>query len=302
MSEDLRQLAESILSDITSDTSIANILLKTKVFAAKIGDKDLLEWVSNELNGYEDNIPEYRIIDAGVKIDVQIGFREEKNFNYPVEMIKEKKIRDRLYHMPIHNSISEIENLGSDEDSYVSQEIPALIWYEHMRDCINGNIQRAYQYSSIRYVKGIIIKVKSLLLDYLLKISENEEIQFNSLIKKEMPTTVNNISASVINTGNGSISTGSVTTIIGNNNSLNIDQINELSEIIKKLDLIMSEIHSDEYQEVSNDIKSELQKEAPSKNFLKRCFQAICSFASEVSAEVIANQITPLIATAISLL
>lgn len=53
MDENIKNLAESILSDITSDVSIANILLKAKVFAAKYNDKDLLKWVANELRGYE---------------------------------------------------------------------------------------------------------------------------------------------------------------------------------------------------------------------------------------------------------
>lgn len=62
MNESTKQLAESILSDITSDASIAIILLKSKVFAAKNNDKELLEWVELELKGYEQNPPEYRII------------------------------------------------------------------------------------------------------------------------------------------------------------------------------------------------------------------------------------------------
>ena len=57
MDENIKNLAESILSDITSDVSIANILLKAKVFAAKYNDKDLLIWVANELRVYEKNRP-----------------------------------------------------------------------------------------------------------------------------------------------------------------------------------------------------------------------------------------------------
>ncbi len=35
MNEDLRQLAESILTDLTQDAPIANAMLKAKVFAVK---------------------------------------------------------------------------------------------------------------------------------------------------------------------------------------------------------------------------------------------------------------------------
>ena len=76
MDENIKKLAESILSDITSDASIANILLKAKVFATKYHDNDLQKWVANELRGYENNLPKYRIIDAGVKVDIHMGFQE----------------------------------------------------------------------------------------------------------------------------------------------------------------------------------------------------------------------------------
>lgn len=303
MAKDLKTLAESILSDITSDVAITNILLKTKVFAAKIGDKELLECVSNELNGYKDAPPEYRIINAGVKVDIHRGSQEILGYTYPVDMVKDEKIRDRLYHIAIHNPISEIESIGkSDESGSINLDIPTWIWNNHMQHCINGYIQRAYQYVSITSVRSVLVFIKSLLIDYFLKISDNEEIKFNSLIKKEMPTTINNINASIVNTGDGTISTGSVTTVIGNNNTVDTLHVKDLSEIMQKLDALMAESNSEEYNEISADIKSELEKKAPSGKLLKRCFQAIGGLVSGVLSGVAANQLTPLITSALSML
>lgn len=303
MNESLKKLGESILSDITSDVSIANILLKTKVFAAKNKDKDLLEWVELELRGYESNPPEYRIIDAGVKVDIHKGFQEVIGYTYPIDMVKDEKIRKRLSHIPVFNSISEIEEMGKKNDSgTIHLDVPTWIWYHHMGHCINGDIQRAYQFGSLSAIRNILVSVKSLLIDYFLKISDNEDIQFSSLIKKDTVANVTNITASIVNTGAGSVMTGDVTTVIGNNNSINPQTANNLQEIIQKLDEIMQPQDNEEYKELSADVAIELKKELPSKKFLKRCFQAIGGLANGVTGEVIANQLTPLVSAALSML
>lgn len=303
MNESTKQLAESILSDITSDASIANILLKSKVFAAKNNDKELLEWVELELKGYAQNPPEYRIIDAGVKIDIHRGFQEVLGYTYPIDMIKDKKIRERLSHIPVCNSITEIEEMGKKDDSgTLHLEVPTWIWYHHMGHCINGDIQRAYQFGSLSAIRNILVSVKSLLIDYFLKISDNEDIQFASLIKKEPVTTVTHITAGIVNTGEGNINAGDVTTIIGNNNTINPQITKELQSIIQKIDDIMKLHDDDEYKELSADVAVELKKEIPSRKFLKRCFQAIGGLANGIAGGVITNQVTPFVTAALALL
>lgn len=303
MDENIKKLAESILSDITSDVSIANILLKTKVFAAKIGDKELLEWVELELKGYEQNPPEYRIIDAGVKVDIHRGFQEILGYTYPIDMVKEEKIRKRLSHIPVFNSITEIEEMGKNDDSgTIHLDVPSWIWYHHMGHCINGDIQRAYQFGSLSAIRNILVSVKSLLIDYFLKISDNEDIQFSSLIKKNAVTNVTNITAGIVNTGAGNVTAGDVTTVIGNNNTINPQTANKLQEIIQKIDVIMEAHDNEEYKELSADIAIELKKEVPSKKFLKRCFQAIGGLTSGIASGVIANQVTPYVAAALAML
>lgn len=303
MDENIKNLAESILSDITSDVSIANILLKAKVFAAKYNDKDLLIWVANELRGYEKNPPEYRIIDAGVKVDIHKGFQEILGYTYPIDMVQDEKIRRRLSHIAVFNSITEIEEMGKKDDSgTIHVEVPTAIWYYHMGRCINGDIQRAYQFASLSAIKNILFSVKSLLIDYFLKISDNEDIQFGSLIKKDHVTNVTNITASIVNTGDGTVNASDVTTVIGNNNTINPQTAYELQEIIQKIDEIMKPQDDEEYKELSADVAVELKKEVPSKKFLKRCFQAIGGLANGIASGVIANQVTPYVASALALL
>lgn len=303
MDDNIKKLAESILSDITSDVSIAKILLKTRVFAAKIGDKELLEWVELELKGYDQNPPEYRIIDVGVKVDIHRGFQEVLGYTYPIDMVKEEKIRKRLSHIPVFNSITEIEEMGKNDDSgTIHLDVPTWIWYHHMGHCINGDIQRAYQFGSLSAIKNILVSVKSLLIDYFLKISDNEDIQFSSLIKKNAVTNVTNITVGIVNTGAGNVTAGDVTTVIGNNNIISPQTANNLQEVIQKIDEIMEAHDNEEYKELSADVAIELKKEVPSKKFLKRCFQAIGGLTSGIASGVIANQVTPYVAAALAML
>lgn len=303
MDDNIKKLAESILSDITSDVSIAKILLKTRVFAAKIGDKELLEWVELELKGYDQNPPEYRIIDVGVKVDIHRGFQEVLEYTYPIDMVKEEKIRKRLSHIPVFNSITEIEEMGKNDDSgTIHLDVPTWIWYHHMGHCINGDIQRAYQFGSLSAIKNILVSVKSLLIDYFLKISDNEDIQFSSLIKKNAVTNVTNITVGIVNTGAGNVTAGDVTTVIGNNNIISPQTANNLQEVIQKIDEIMEAHDNEEYKELSADVAIELKKEVPSKKFLKRCFQAIGGLTSGIASGVIANQVTPYVAAALAML
>lgn len=301
MNDNLQQLAESILTDLTQDAPIANTMLKAKIFAFKKNDKDLQAWIEHELDGYEENLPKYRLLDAGVKVDIHRGFQQVLDYNYPVDMVKNEKVRERLLHLPIHGAISEVEELSTKSDEGTIQlDIPTSIWYHHMRHCINGDIQRAYQIATVASVKQIIVKVKSLLIDYFLKIDKGESLSFLSLIKKETPTM--QIIAGIVNTGSGSVTTNGATIVSGASISINKDNIPELQCILSRIEEIMKSHNSDDYKEISEELKTEIKKDNPSRNIIKRGLQAINGIASGIVSGVIANQVSPLVTSAIALL
>lgn len=91
---DFKTLAENILSDLMGSASISDILLKTKIFASKKGDNELLKWVEHELNGYENEPPKYRIIPAGVKVLVFQPFKGTARVDFPSEIIMNEKISE----------------------------------------------------------------------------------------------------------------------------------------------------------------------------------------------------------------
>jgi hypothetical protein len=62
-------MISDIIESLLADSELTKPLLKTLVFARRIGNEDLASWVSNELNGYPDskNLPGYRFAKTNVQ-------------------------------------------------------------------------------------------------------------------------------------------------------------------------------------------------------------------------------------------
>lgn len=302
---DFKQLAENILDDIMSNKSISDILLKTKIFAAKKNDVDLLEWVTHELEGYQDAPPKYRILNSYLIVYVHVPYSGISKIRFPTEIIQHEGIRERLSLMPFHDSISEIEAISSSnmDSSDVCMKVPVFA-YDYMNPFVNGTINDSYQCVTKASVCQIVTVVKSLLIDFLLKFSNEENIDFNSFIKtKQIMIQTNNITAGIVNMGAGSVNAQGATTIVGDNNTIANDSKDELRSIIEAIDKIaMNAVDHKEYDAIASDIRIELANETPKKSFLKRCFQAIPTVLGSISSDVIANQLQPYIAQAIALL
>ncbi len=304
----ISDIAQKILSDIMNDASLSGIMLKTKIFAVKNSDKDLLEWVSNELKGYNDRPPLYRIIDCGVKVDVHRGFQEVLGFEYPVEMIKDEKIRERVSHIALQQPISEIEELIKDAEmtNTIHVPLPVSIWHYHMGHCITGQIQRAYQFATIASVKNILVVIKSMLIDYFLKIDNNEEIDFSSIMRKDASLT--NIThnttynAAIVNTGDGNVEAHQITNIANGDVILNDNIKHELKAIIDNIKHIVEQVDSPDLRDIIKEADEEIQKPKTKIKIVKRCLQAMKGLSYEVGVSVIADQLSSLLTKALSIL
>lgn len=306
MSE-IKDIAERILSDLMHDAPLTNILLKTKIYASINNDNELFEWIESELNGYNGSLPPYRILDAGVKVDIHRGFQIVNNFEYPIDMVADKKIRERLYHLPVHLSISEIEEFSNSVESPTIQiDVPVAIWHHHMGHCISGDIQRAYQYATVVSLRKILVSVKSLLIDYFLKKNNDESFNFAQLMRKdEKDTIVDNrtiYTAAVINTGTGSVHASNVANIVGENNTITFDAKNELQNIIEKVEELLQPIMTGECNELISEIKEEVSSVRPKPKILKRGLQALKGIVSDVATSVVSQQVISLIGQALALL
>lgn len=306
MSE-LKDIAEVIISDIMSDKALSDIMLKIKIYAVKQKNKEMLAWANNEINGYENKPPKYRVLDAGVGVDIHRGFNEVLGFSYPTELIEDKGIRDRVIHMAIHQSIAEIEQLCKKEDEdEIHMVIPTQIWYNHMRHCINGDIERAYQFASISSLKSILVKVKSFLIDYFLDEDKKEEINFCDLLGSRTNPT-NNITnvygTNVVNNGSGSISSNDTNTIInGDSNELRVNDITGIEDIVRSIRRIAEKSNDEDLLSILKKIELELKSKSPSHNKIKNFFTDMKTFVSNVGSNIAASKLIPLLNKALSLL
>ena len=78
-----------------------------------------------------------------------------------------------------------------------------------------------------------------------------------------------------------------------------IDNTAKLQDILKQLNEIIG-TENEDYNEISSELEEELAKPKPSKNIIKRCFQAIKGLTSDIVSEVLANQCSDLIQSALS--
>lgn len=258
----LKQIAENILADIMNDKPVATILLKAKIFATKKNDIKFLSWINNELNGYKDNLPDYRKLQSGIRVDIHRGFQVVTNFTYPVELIKDKSIRMLLDVFPINVPISSVEDISKSDSDTIQMEIPVNIWYHHMNHCISGEIQRAYRLTNISGVKNIIVAVKNIIVDYMLKYGENENINFESIMEstqKEIVMNNTTYNAAIVNTGSGNITATNTTNIIGNKNTINPQTKEELCNIMSQIKELLASDDS-ELKEVVFEIESEISQ------------------------------------------
>ncbi len=301
---DLKELAENILMDLTNNGSISDILLKTIIFASKKGDIELLAWVSKELNGYEEEKPpRYRILNCGLKVGVFVPSRGTARVDFPIDMIENENVRNRLSSLPCHMSITKIDNLCKDasNDGTIRVKVPVYA-YHFFFEFINGDIQDTYQYTTTAALSQILFDLKSVFIDSLLNVSSEEDINFNTFIKTNpQMITINNNSV-IMNTDSGDINAQGATVVTGDNNTIGADNKQELLKILAEIDKIATAQPNTDYDEVSKDIKSELQKEHPNKKVLKRFFSAIPTFLSGVASSITGNGITELIKYALTLL
>lgn len=300
----LKQIAENILADIMNEKPVATILLKAKIFATKKNDIKFLSWINNELNGYEGNLPDYRKLQSGIRVDIHRGFQMATNFTYPIEMIKDKLIRKLLDVFPINVPISAVEDISKSDSDTIHMEIPVNIWYHHMNHCISGEIQRAYRSTNISGVKNIIVAVKNIIVEYMLKYGENENINFESIMESKQNEIVMNkttYNAAIINTGRGNITATNTTNIVGNENIINSQTKEELGNIMSQIKEMLPSDDS-ELKEILFEIESEIFQPIPKKSIIKRGLQAMLGLAQGVTAGVIANKLPGLVTSALALL
>lgn len=170
------KLIQEIINDLTSsDKNIVDALLKTKVIAFKLKNQELLNWVNNEFNGYENgnDLPDYRVIGCVIYGTVSNGFGMMKNYPIPVYGL-EKKDREMLTTIRMAHSISAIYDLATRQNETIGRDIPPELYYLFNRSLSDGyEVIHARSRTDQAQLVQIISTVRSKLLDFMLSL-QNE--------------------------------------------------------------------------------------------------------------------------------
>jgi hypothetical protein len=170
----LKLLNEIIETLSSQNGSLIDALLKTKVLLHKIGHKELIEWVNNELNGYPTSgeVPEYRILPANVLANMANMAYEAKSHPIPLHHLEEKH-RKWLESIYFHHSLAVLEKLGEDTDGHLQFQIPMEFNGLLGKKLANGfEIQRAWRAISVADISQIFVQVRSRLLDFVLELQD----------------------------------------------------------------------------------------------------------------------------------
>lgn len=283
----LKSLVDSVISDLTENKSIESILLKTQTISHYLKDEEFSTWIKHEMNGYGDDeypLPDYRKINCIVKVDISQPFgRMAKNYPFPCEYIKDDKIRERMTHMVVFESLSEIELMMKDDKhgNDLTMAVPQNIVQNYMAKYVEGYILVANQHINMNNIQAVISKFKSLLLTFFLELNDkmNWELNFDVMATKQIIKQImvtNNINAAVVATEGSTISTGAVS--VENSHIGNVAYSNEQKEflsILKDIEKLVKESGNQDLKDSVDIVKAEIQKPKWNKKLMTMGLNAI---------------------------
>lgn len=217
------KIIEELIEELTDKNNLlTDILIKTKVLAFKLKNKELSDWIDSELNGYENsNLPTYRLLSCQIIGSVSNGFQRAKNFPIPLIGL-DKKLREGMQTVTLSQSISTLDEFVQNEKGgKMIMNIPPEMYGYLSKDLDNGFvIEYARREIDRIQVLQTLTSVRTKLLDFLLKI--NEEIGDADDVK---PLTQGVLKEKVASTFHSSVFGDNTTIIVGDHNTQTVTNI-----------------------------------------------------------------------------
>lgn len=252
------KLINDIINElIDTDKSISSPLLKTKVLASRLQNDVLLNWVSNELKGYDNSsdLPDYRKYKGNITGTYINGHMQYNDQPVPTIGLK-REFEEVLRSMDFNQSIASLEILkGENKSGTLEHTFPAELTgliQQNWRKMGNPYLQliNCKKSISVNAVVEILSYVRNNLLDFMLKIDSEfgniTEIEELKTKKEEIATIMNQ--TIINNSGDGNVvNTGEKANISA---SININKGSK-DELVKHLqDIGLSKTDTAELVEI----------------------------------------------------
>lgn len=307
-------LLHEVINDIVNTAnSLSTSLFKLTYFARLIGNKDLLEYTQNELNGYKDkiNLPEYRKAYATLYVDLQAGYNQH-SVQLPASMIDEP-FRDTLKYIYVTEGIATVEKLArdalkTDSDGRIIKQLPMEMLY-----VLQDPARKLYKTDTRIDVIGarvvanssVVIEIpnaiRKALFDFVMAMSTTFgfDIQIESFRKMadfNNQIILNQMNTTIHNSGDGAV----INT--GDNNQIHAKtniQKGDLAALQKRLEELG--VDKEDITEISEIVQTEIPKGSnlgpKSSNWIGKMFAKTLSGGSKIATSAAGN----LLATAVKL-
>lgn len=177
---------------ILNQITVTQAMLLTKLHCTKNLSEESIRWIDYEIKGYDNGmqLPDYRLLDCDLFIEVYNGFGNKSIQRLDTSNIS-AYLKEGGYEssspdiMHIMQGLEYLEEISMKETGnlklYLNDGLKNMIlqWYDFPAYARFGRI---YQESNIAYVKELLTKVKSHLMDVLQKVST---IESSNLLDKE---------------------------------------------------------------------------------------------------------------------
>lgn len=277
------QLIQSAIDDLLdSSVNLTNVLLKLKVIAFKLKNEELKKWVNSELNGYKTEPPEYRKKKTALFAVLSSPKGLVKDFMLPLELLPKTKkhdfLREKLSTLIFWQGVPELTAIANGDEQIKTKRIPSKIYelFSHLT-IEHGEATHVYQKVDKSAFEGVLNRIKSHLLDFLMQLSEELETNVNIPLNQKSEN-INDIFKNTIgemnkdnsnihvyfNSGDNSsqvINTGTqrdMNVVSGENATQNISSKKEAREVLKEfIEQVKSNL-SDFEDEDREDIENQL--------------------------------------------
>jgi hypothetical protein len=171
-------LLDEIITILSSTNgSLTDALLKTKVLLHQIGRKDLVTWVNNELKGYpDDNVPDYRIVSTEVHGQLTSIAWQVTDYLLPIQHLK-PETQKSLTSFAMTSSLQIIEESvrqHREKSTHgMRRNLPTEATAMFQKALQGGvNVISAWCEINMQTVENILSEVRSRLLDFVLELRD----------------------------------------------------------------------------------------------------------------------------------
>lgn len=229
---------------LDKDKDLQSLLRKALLISTKLKLIDFKEWISNELKGYKENtsIPEYRVVHPRLKF-----FNPYRGW---ISAQLSPELEELIGTVSLSQSVIELEHLLLINGETLSIS-PSASQARAFRKAFKTDFESAF-FLSKTSVHGIVETVRSLLLEWTLKLEEDGIIgDENMIFTIEEKQSAQNINIQQFSgilgdiTSSGNVSTGNHTSNTYNQQLINEEVDNliekiETSDIENKEDMIIN--------------------------------------------------------------